>query len=284
MTDAKTPRILVPLELTETSTTALKAARQLLRKRRDLRVLLLHVRQEGDSFMKAACFLGNLCDELGAEGIDAAYHVHTGDPAEEILTFAGEAGVELIAMSSHGRNGLRRAFLGSVTEQVLRFGKVPLLVTRAETRFPEWTQIVAAVDGSPAAESVLPDVAAIARLFGATVDLVLVADPLTFASEYGVVSIPQPYGNPEPYLAGLSRKLETEGVLARPVLLEGHAVPELVAYAEKTQAGLLCLTTQGRTGLARLWLGSTAEALLRRAPCPIFVRRATQIPAFAAAL
>ncbi len=53
-----------------------------------------------------------------------------GSPAPEIAAEADAGGHDLIVMGTHGRTGLERAFLGSVTERVLRTSRVPILVTR----------------------------------------------------------------------------------------------------------------------------------------------------------
>jgi nucleotide-binding universal stress UspA family protein len=53
-----------------------------------------------------------------------------GDPAEEIVAYAGDHGVDLVAMATHGRTGLSRALLGSVAERALRRLRVPVLMVR----------------------------------------------------------------------------------------------------------------------------------------------------------
>lgn len=53
-----------------------------------------------------------------------------GDPAEEIVAFAGDHDVDLVAMATHGRTGLSRALLGSVAERALRRLRVPVLMVR----------------------------------------------------------------------------------------------------------------------------------------------------------
>jgi nucleotide-binding universal stress UspA family protein len=58
------------------------------------------------------------------------------------------------------------------------------------------------------------------------------------------------------------------------LLLEGDAAEEIVRLAEE-EADLIVLGTRGRTGLPRLLLGSVAEKVLRRAPCPVITVRAT---------
>jgi nucleotide-binding universal stress UspA family protein len=55
--------------------------------------------------------------------------VRTGTPHEEIVAYAEEAGCDLIVMGTHGRTGVGRYLLGSVTERVVRLADVPVLAT-----------------------------------------------------------------------------------------------------------------------------------------------------------
>jgi nucleotide-binding universal stress UspA family protein len=73
-----------------------------------------------------------LCDRMGGLGIRASYQIVDGDPAREIDEFARANSVDLIAMTSHGRTGLIRAILGSVTDAVIRESVTPVLVVRAK--------------------------------------------------------------------------------------------------------------------------------------------------------
>lgn len=75
--------------------------------------------------------LGALVRQLAAQGVRASYRLVDGDPPRAINTFARENGIDLIAMTSHGRTGLVRAILGSVTDLVLREATTPVLVVRA---------------------------------------------------------------------------------------------------------------------------------------------------------
>ena len=68
---------------------------------------------------------------FAAAGLRTDRRTVLGDPASAILEHAFEAGVDLIAMATHGRSGLKRWALGSVTERVLRASPVPMLVVRA---------------------------------------------------------------------------------------------------------------------------------------------------------
>lgn len=59
-------------------------------------------------------------------------HARIGKPAEEILSLAAEIGADLVFVGSHGRTGLGRAILGSVSEQIVREARCPVMVARAK--------------------------------------------------------------------------------------------------------------------------------------------------------
>ena len=66
-----------------------------------------------------------------AEGVVlATVYVRERAPSEAILEVAGESGVDLIVMASHGRSGLKKLLLGSQTQAVVSSGTVPVLVVR----------------------------------------------------------------------------------------------------------------------------------------------------------
>src|SRR5262245_49642862 len=68
----------------------------------------------------------------GAGAATVDYRVATGKPAVEILRTARDLHSDLIVISSHGRSGVRKMFLGSTTERVLREAPVPVLITSVE--------------------------------------------------------------------------------------------------------------------------------------------------------
>ena len=80
---------------------------------------------------KATGYLEGAAKKLAGSGASVSTRVVTGDAATEIYRVAAEAGVDLIAMSTHGRSGLSRWAFGSVTDRVLRGGDIPILTVRA---------------------------------------------------------------------------------------------------------------------------------------------------------
>jgi len=81
---------------------------------------------------EARQYLDKAAEGLKNKGVTVSTKVSTGDAAEEIIKAAQEIKAGLIAMSTHGRSGISRWALGSVTDKVLRHGgKVPMLTIRA---------------------------------------------------------------------------------------------------------------------------------------------------------
>jgi nucleotide-binding universal stress UspA family protein len=75
-------------------------------------------------------YLQGLKEDLRAKGLDVDTHVRYGDDVEEILDHAAQKDIDLIAMSTHGRNGIKRFLLGSVAEKVLRHAPKPVYLVR----------------------------------------------------------------------------------------------------------------------------------------------------------
>ena len=77
-----------------------------------------------------------LVDEMVARveerGIDVTGEVVRGSPHEAIVEYADEHGIDVIVMATHGRTGVERVLLGSVTERVVRTAPTPVLTVHAE--------------------------------------------------------------------------------------------------------------------------------------------------------
>jgi len=63
-------------------------------------------------------------------------HTRIGSPAEEILLTARDVGADMIIVGSHGRTGVKRMLLGSVSERVVREAECPVIVARTKTYKP----------------------------------------------------------------------------------------------------------------------------------------------------
>lgn len=76
-------------------------------------------------------YLASVEERLRKEGISVESHVRYGHAAEEIIEHIRHWKYDLIAMTTHGRSGVSRLLMGSVTESVIRKASIPVLVIRA---------------------------------------------------------------------------------------------------------------------------------------------------------
>jgi nucleotide-binding universal stress UspA family protein len=76
-------------------------------------------------------YLEKTAESIKEENLVVRTAVVSGNAAEEILKAAERVKADLIAMSTHGRSGLRRLAFGSITDKVLRSSKIPVLMVRA---------------------------------------------------------------------------------------------------------------------------------------------------------
>jgi nucleotide-binding universal stress UspA family protein len=156
-----------------------------------------------------------------------------------------------------------------------------------------YEHLLVALDGSEAAESVLPHVEALAGSFGSTVTLlraVISAETLLAQSATGggpSVGDAAPAIDPTPiqeadrdsaveYLAGIQQRLRQHNITVNTEHPEGAAEEVIVQRARELGVGLILMTTHGRSGLGRLVFGSVADAVLRHAPCPVLLVRLTE--------
>lgn len=211
--------------------------------------------------------------------------VHLGKPAEEILELAEAQPERMIVMASHGRGGLGRALLGSVTTRVVQGATMPVFVVRAtrdskdEYGQHRFDKVMVPLDGSTIAEQAL---ATVKRIFGATSELHLVRfiEPVAPGQAYAAESVAE-YERAmreegEAYLAEVADRLRSEGYAATWEVGAGPPAFEITQRAAKLGVSLVAMTTHGRTGFGRFLLGSVVERVLQETTQPMMVVRATQ--------
>ena len=142
-------------------------------------------------------------------------------------------------------------------------------------------RIVVALDGSELAERALASGEELARRLGVPLHLVRVADTtwLRFganeaALEYASLGgeLAEEEAQAKEYLEGVGSRLAGEGLTVTTEVRRGFAGRELVAATRPSD--LLVMASHGRTGPARLLLGSVAEEVTRHATAPVLLIRA----------
>jgi nucleotide-binding universal stress UspA family protein len=138
-------------------------------------------------------------------------------------------------------------------------------------------RVLVALDGSPSAEAVLRFLLEIAGPLDMTVLLLRVLEPVPPVVIEGVRHMIEDVASrrrdAEEYLAPIAAALRSRGVDVSWQVRRGRAAEQILAAATESSVHLIAMATHGRTGLGRLLFGSVAEAVLRRAPVPVFMIR-----------
>ncbi len=140
-------------------------------------------------------------------------------------------------------------------------------------------KILLPTDFSGCANYALPYAATIARATGATIICVHVVEPIVPAVGYSGLAEPMPMtdiseqleDSAERELPQLADCEEFNGLEVEEVIVHGDAAAEIVRVAGEHQVDLIVVSSHGRTGLGRIIFGSTAEAVVRHASCPVLV-------------
>lgn len=130
--------------------------------------------------------------------------------------------------------------------------------------------ILCPTDFSPRAAWALPLASALARDYGARLILLHVVPPVPAFYGEAVLVPPEPHVVREALREQLGRlRPDDPDVRVEHHLRDGDPAGEILALARETECDLIVMGTHGRTGMGRLLLGSVAEHVMRKAPCPV---------------
>jgi nucleotide-binding universal stress UspA family protein len=282
--------ILVPLDGSAESNAALPLAHTLARAT-DSSIKLLRVLpgRDQESSRWAAANLQHIAAELAGSGIEVSTEVRRGHPAEEILKELRADPPGMTVMRTHGRAGVERAIIGSVTQEVLKHSQIPLVLMRPGQRRPSGIRkLLVPVDGSPGGAVALSIAVGLAHATGASISLLEVAVPVAMhticAYEYGGMSYYDSTWDEEAlagaaaYVKALVGRLRERGFTAAgEALLAPDVAAAVAGKADRDGVDLVVMSTHALTGPARALMGSVADAVVRIAHCPVLlVHRDTQ--------
>lgn len=219
--------------------------------------------------------------------------VTRGHPFVEIVRYARAHEIDLIVMGTHGRGAVEHMLLGSVAERVVRKAPCPVLTVRLpehsfrhpgseEPRNPQRPEspttpaprtgdaamtlerILLPTDFSATADQARDHAGELARRFQAGLHVLhVVGDPIS-----------------QDWSGGAEAKAEKRldaltfgGVEARRAIRAGHVFVEILRYAADKEIDLIVMGTHGHGPVAHLLLGSVADKVVRKAPCPVLTVR-----------
>ena len=230
--------------------------------------------------------LRELMDE---QSIDWEPLTPLGHTADEIARAAEEKNADLVVSSTHGRSGLKRLVLGSVTERLMRTLPCPLFVVRR----PEqdyvadvnedfgFHRILVGCDFSSDSALAFQYGLSLAQEFESEIHLVHVIEPAVYKVTAELAELQDRI-----LQADLRKKLREKltGMVPEEVhnwctpnttLLAGQPHEELTKYAVVQDIDLIVLGVRGHSLVETLFVGSTTDRVVRQAPCPVLSVHAT---------
>lgn len=295
-------KILVPLDTSALADQALATAAAIAKRSdAELQLVLVHVPMPFDGLPDAPwnvaalsmerAYLDGRARELAQRfGIAVNVEHLTGPAAESIIAHANSYHTDLVVMTTHGRTGLSREWLGSVADTTMRSLDIPVLMLRpveaaaAEAAPTVFRRIVIPLDGSHRAESIIATALAVGGP-DATYVLVRVVVPVPV-----ILNFPEPYGampilidtdatsrveaDAKHYVQKIADRMAAKGLaIEQTVVVAEIVVPALLEIAKANNVDLIAIATHGR-GVSRLVLGSVADKLLRGSGKPLLIARA----------
>ena len=296
--------ILVPLDRSALAEQALGQAAAVARAAdAEIHLVLAHEQEPGGGFDDAPwhaaqhdteeSYLRAIADELARGcGVRVSYGVIRANAVDAICTRAREIRANLVVMTSHGRTGLSRAWLGSVADGVMRRSSIPVLMLRpvssARDRLAAkqpFKKILIPLDGSPNAEHMIAAASELAWCGHGRLMLLRVVEPVPQV----FVDAGVPYGLPAPVedeeathalvdeatrdLARVVRALKDGGVepVDARVVIAPQVAQAILDCANGYQIDLIAMSTHGR-GTSRLLVGSVADKVLRGSHLPVMLQ------------
>lgn len=294
-------RLLVPLDHSELAEQALGPAAAIARASRashaEIDLLLVHQPMPFAGFDDApwnagvaqseSKYLASIAAELGTGAdVTTTYAVVRGEPVDTIDERAREKKADLIVMTSHGRTGVSRAWMGSVADGVLRRSAVPVLMLRAAAGAPAprapvrlFRTMLVTLDGSPRAREILPAAASLAACSDARVLVLKVVPPVPMAGARDDAATKRLVDEATAELDEAALALKGAGIarVEPHVVVADHLARAILDFATRNSVDAIAMATNGR-GASRLFVGSVADKVLRATALPMLMLRPVGVP------
>ena len=271
-------KILVPTNFSEDSEYALEVA-SILAKQHKAEIVLFHMLGLSDMFFsndetklaaEAKYYLKQakerfniLLEKSYLRGIKVSQIVQNYKIFKEINSVALEQQVDLIVMSSHGKNSLGDIFVGTGTEQVIRSSELPVLVIKKPNSFFKPKEIVFAFDFQIESLEAYRKAIQMIQVLGANINLVHINLP--FSNFKSTLEIEEQ--------VKLFMRVAHHGEntpIQNITYLNDYTIEQgLFNYASEISADVIAVTTHGRRGLSHYFKGSIGEDIANEATLPV---------------
>lgn len=224
--------------------------------------------QVGEDRERESEYMEGLLERLGPADMEVRPALLRGHVTDALVRYVDDHDIGIVVMTTHGRGGLERAWLGSTTDCMVRHCPAPVLLIRPSDATREVTpasdgvfnRLLVALDGSDIAEDAL--VAALG--LGITED----------ASVVLMRAVSSPNHAVDEYLAGVARSTVLVGrEVETRVVTDRDPASAIMETARALDADLIVMGTHGRGGLKRIIVGSVADKVVRGTHRAVLVNR-----------
>jgi nucleotide-binding universal stress UspA family protein len=277
-------RILFPTDGSEPAETVLEYVLGIASEH-DATVHVLHVVDTGrDSLTRVRDDVVDALEREGEEivdeatqraeerGVSVVSEILRGDPSESIVEYSDRSGVDLIVMPTHGRRGVQRFLLGSVTERIINTADVPVVAVNPDNPLAYPCQnVLVPTDGSLGADLALAEGVAVAKATGATLHLLHVVETGSLGPDArSVLKDDELRARANEILDDAVETAESASLDAVESAIEfGVPSKEIRNYVEENAVDLAVLGTRGKTDFSRYVMGGVSSKLVRTAPVPV---------------
>ena len=243
-----------------------------------------------DLLKTASSQLVDLKGRAERRGIAVTTRVATGIPSEEVIAAALAEDSDLIVVGTRGKTGLAHVLLGSTAERVIRGASCPVLTVRMEPADIEDTsvlsrpvtleRILVPIDFSDCSLDALGYAAVVAQQAKASLMLLHVLEPVSYGLDFTLGQSKARHADAETWAKRLeelvsSRQHPTMQVESQ--LRGGFPSDSILDSAQTLPCDLIVMGTHGRRGISHTISGSVAEAVLRKARCPVITVRSSKL-------
>ena len=240
-----------------------------------------------DLLKTASSQLVDLKGRAERRGIAVTTRVATGIPSEEVIAAARAEDSDLIVVGTRGKTGLAHVLLGSTAERVIRGAPCPVLTVRMEQADAEQKEgtpsmavtlerILVPVDFSDCSLDALEYAAVMAQQAKASVMLLHVLEPVSYGLDFDLGHFRSREDVRESWtkrLKELVSSCQHPDVAVDFRLRGGLPADSILDAAQTLPCDLIVMGTHGRRGISHTISGSVAEAVLRKAHCPVVAVR-----------
>jgi nucleotide-binding universal stress UspA family protein len=279
-------KILVPLDGREPSECVLEIAGSIA-SRAGAQIDFIHVGEAAQALAtRQDTYLERTAEQMSERwGIKTSYSIIDDERYEPdtkveiagaIFQYVCDRDVDLVILARKGKGGIVRAWLSSVSKHMVNWCPVPVVLWRAAGGLPQpgmitaIRRIIVPLDGSNVSEEILPHAVKMAKLLNITLHLIRVVTPAQLQDSALSMEIARNY------LDEMLPGLIVQGVQATAkVILAGSVSKAILDFAGAGPEvdSIIAMSTHGRTGIARVLLGSIAEGVLDNATVPLMLYR-----------